>query len=64
MLAGTDGSDARSECRLPWRRRLSTPSLSLDELAAEKVLGWCTKDPAKHFVDLPYLRREYDARLD
>jgi predicted nucleotidyltransferase component of viral defense system len=38
--------------------------LSLDELAAEKVLGWCTKDLAKHFVDPAYLKREYDARLD
>ena len=44
--------------------RFRVQGLSLEELGAEKVLGWCTKDLAKHFVDPAYLKREYDARLD
>jgi predicted nucleotidyltransferase component of viral defense system len=44
--------------------RFRVQGLSLDELAAEKLLGWCTKDLAKHFVDPAYLKREYDSRLD
>jgi Nucleotidyl transferase AbiEii toxin, Type IV TA system len=38
--------------------------LSRDELAAEKVLAWCSKDLPKHFVDLAYLKREHDNALD
>lgn len=44
--------------------RFRVQGLSLEELGAEKVLAWCTKDLAKHFVDPTYLKREYDARLD
>jgi predicted nucleotidyltransferase component of viral defense system len=38
--------------------------LSLNELAAEKLLGWCSKDLAKHFVDLAYIAREHPADID
>ena len=38
--------------------------LSLNELAAEKLLGWCSKDLAKHLVDLAYLAREHPAAID
>lgn len=44
--------------------RFRVQGLSLEELGAEKVLGWCTKDLAKHFVDPAYVKREYEARLD
>jgi hypothetical protein len=44
--------------------RFRVQGLSLEELAAEKVLGWCSKNLAKHFVDQAYLKREYDGRLD
>jgi predicted nucleotidyltransferase component of viral defense system len=33
--------------------------LTRDELAAEKLLGWCSKPLSKHFVDLAYLAREH-----
>lgn len=35
--------------------------LSLEELAAEKILAWCTKRLAKHAVDLAYLARDHSA---
>jgi hypothetical protein len=38
--------------------------LSIPELSAEKVLGWCSKDLAKHLVDIAYVEREYRAGLD
>jgi predicted nucleotidyltransferase component of viral defense system len=44
--------------------RFRVQGLSLEELAAEKVLGWCSKNLAKHFVDPAYLKREYDDRLN
>jgi hypothetical protein len=44
--------------------RFRVQGLSLEELGAEKVLAWCTKDLAKHFVDPAYVKREHDARLD
>lgn len=33
--------------------------LSLEELAAEKVLGWASKDLAKHYIDLAYIARNH-----
>ena len=33
--------------------------LTRDELAAEKLLGWCSKPLGKHLVDLAYLAREH-----
>jgi hypothetical protein len=44
--------------------RFKVLGLSLEELGAEKVLGWSTKDLAKHFIDLSYLEREYGHGLD
>jgi predicted nucleotidyltransferase component of viral defense system len=38
--------------------------LSLNELAAEKLLGWCSKDLAKHLVDLAYIAREHPTEID
>jgi hypothetical protein len=38
--------------------------LSLNELAAEKLLGWCSKDLAKHLVDLAYIAREHPTAID
>ena len=38
--------------------------LSRNELAAEKLLAWCSKDLPKHFVDLAYLKREHENALD
>ncbi len=38
--------------------------LSLNELSAEKFLGWCSKDLAKHMVDLAYIAREHPASID
>jgi predicted nucleotidyltransferase component of viral defense system len=38
--------------------------LSVAELSAEKVLGWCSKDLAKHLVDIAYVEREYGTSLD
>lgn len=37
--------------------------LTLDELAAEKLLGWCSKPLGKHLVDLAYLAREHSAAI-
>jgi Nucleotidyl transferase AbiEii toxin, Type IV TA system len=39
--------------------------LTRNELAAEKLLGWCSKPLlAKHFVDLAYLAREHAEHVD
>lgn len=38
--------------------------LSRDELAAEKLLGWCSKPLPKHLVDLAYLAREHNDQID
>jgi predicted nucleotidyltransferase component of viral defense system len=38
--------------------------LSRNELAAEKLLGWCSKPLPKHLVDLAYLAREHYEFID
>jgi predicted nucleotidyltransferase component of viral defense system len=38
--------------------------LTRDELAAEKLLGWCGKPLPKHLVDLAYLAREHSEYID
>jgi predicted nucleotidyltransferase component of viral defense system len=38
--------------------------LTRDELAAEKLLGWCSKPLPKHLVDLAYLAREHHEHID
>jgi hypothetical protein len=38
--------------------------LTRNELAAEKLLGWCSKPLSKHFVDLAYVAREHHEHID
>ena len=38
--------------------------LSVNELSAEKLLGWCSKDLAKHLVDLAYVARSLEEKVD
>jgi nucleotidyltransferase AbiEii toxin of type IV toxin-antitoxin system len=38
--------------------------LTLEELAAEKVLGWASKELSKHFIDLAYLGRDHAHGMD
>jgi predicted nucleotidyltransferase component of viral defense system len=45
-------------------RTFQVQGLSVAELTAEKVLGWCSKDLAKHLVDIAYVERERAATLD
>jgi hypothetical protein len=42
----------------------SINGLTRDELAAEKLLGWCSKPLGKHLVDLAYLAREHGADIN
>jgi hypothetical protein len=49
---------------LAGETRFLVQGLSREELGAEKILGWCTKDLAKHFVDPAYLKRDHDGLLD
>jgi predicted nucleotidyltransferase component of viral defense system len=37
--------------------------LTRNELAAEKLLGWCSKPLPKHFLDLAYLAREHQKAI-
>jgi hypothetical protein len=37
--------------------------LSLEELAAEKVLGWASKDLPKHYIDLAYIARNHASTM-
>ncbi len=38
--------------------------LTRNELAAEKLLGWCSKPLGKHLVDLAYLAREHAEHIN
>lgn len=38
--------------------------LTLNELAAEKVLGWCSKAMPKHAIDLAYIARDKAEEID
>jgi hypothetical protein len=49
---------------LSHENRFKVQGLSLNELAAEKILGWCSKDLPKHLVDLAYIAREHPAGID
>ena len=44
--------------------RFEVRGLTLEELAAEKLLGWASKDLAKHYIDLAYIARDHGDRLD
>jgi predicted nucleotidyltransferase component of viral defense system len=49
---------------LAQRSTFKVQGLSLNELAAEKLLGWCSKDLPKHLVDLAYIAREHATAID
>ncbi len=49
---------------LAGESRFSVMGLSLEELAAEKVLGWASKDQSRHYIDLAYIARDYREVLD
>lgn len=38
--------------------------LTINELSAEKVLGWCSKDLPKHLVHLAYVARSRSKEVD
>lgn len=38
--------------------------LTINELSSEKILAWSSKDLAKHLVDLAYVAREWEAKVD
>lgn len=45
--------------------RFKVNGLTLDEAAAEKILGWCLKeDLGKHFSDLALLARDHGGEID
>lgn len=53
-----------TDTMLAGEHRFSVIGLSLEELAAEKVLGWASKDQSRHFIDLAYIARDYREVLD
>lgn len=53
-----------SDPMLAGESRFSVMGLSLEELAAEKVLGWASKDQSRHYVDLAYIARDYGLEVD
>jgi Nucleotidyl transferase AbiEii toxin, Type IV TA system len=53
-----------TDTMLAGEHRFSVMGLSLEELAAEKVLGWASKDQSRHFIDLAYIARDYRGVLD
>jgi len=38
--------------------------LTINELSSEKIIGWCSKPLPKHYVDLAYVGREHQERVD
>jgi predicted nucleotidyltransferase component of viral defense system len=53
-----------TDTMLAGESRFSVMGLSLEELAAEKVLGWASKDQSRHYIDLAYIARDYRETLD
>ena len=49
---------------LAGESRFTVMGLSLEELAAEKVLGWASKDQSRHYIDLAYIARDHRNVLD
>jgi Nucleotidyl transferase AbiEii toxin, Type IV TA system len=49
---------------LAGESRFSVMGLSLEELGAEKVLGWASKDQARHYIDLAYIARDHQELLN
>jgi predicted nucleotidyltransferase component of viral defense system len=53
-----------ADTMLAGENHFSLLGLTLEELAAEKVLGWASKDQSRHYIDLAYIARDYGATLD
>jgi predicted nucleotidyltransferase component of viral defense system len=53
-----------TDTMLAGEHRFTVMGLSLEELAAEKVLGWASKDQSRHYIDLAYIARDYREVLD
>jgi len=53
-----------TDTMLAGERRFSVMGLSLEELAAEKVLGWASKDQSRHYIDLAYIARDHRSAID
>jgi len=53
-----------TDTMLAGESRFSVMGLSLEELAAEKVLGWASKDQSRHYIDLAYIARDHRSVLD
>ena len=53
-----------TDTMLAGESNFSLLGLTLEELAAEKVLGWASKDQSRHYIDLAYITRDYGATLD
>jgi hypothetical protein len=49
---------------LAGQSRFPVMGLSLEELGAEKVLGWASKDQSRHYIDLAYIARDHRGVLD
>lgn len=53
-----------SDTLLAEHRVFAVNGLTVNELAAEKILGWCSKGLVKHALDLAYIGRELNNELD
>jgi hypothetical protein len=53
-----------TDTMLAGESRFSVMGLSLEELAAEKVLGWASKDQSRHYIDLAYIARDHRSAFD
>lgn len=53
-----------TDTMLAGETRVSVMGLSLEELAAEKVLGWASKDQSRHYIDLAYIARDHREALN
>lgn len=52
-----------TDTMLAGSSRFQALGLSLEELAAEKVLGWASKDLPKHYIDLAYIARNHASTM-
>ncbi len=53
-----------TDTMLAGESRFPVMGLSLEELGAEKVLGWASKDQSRHYIDLAYIARDYRKSFD
>lgn len=49
---------------LAGENTFAVQGLTINELSAEKILGWCSKDLVKHVIDLAYVARERQGDVD